>query len=315
MRTERLARGLVGGPPGAGPLAGAALPPQVVPAARPVVAPAAAAPGLPVLPLAVVAAAPQRQAGPLGTWVVDEPVESSFIGAEVILPAGALVFGSRSLVRVGDVIASVTKLEEGTDIEAWAQQRAASFLIDDRRAFATRSQAGSFTLAQASVAMTSGTQPLSGLKGPATVADTLRSVLDRSGGYMAAHDRWVVEARIEGAHRSKYEHKVISRTFHLAIFEDGLNVKGLTSFEYLNRRKLLLEEAHRLDPSRPNFEHAHVFMGEDEDVAGGHMSSALRAHVASELAKESAIQKERRKAAEAREAVSKRGKNQKGDAP
>ena len=171
------------------------------------------------------------------------------------------------------------------------------------------------TLAQAAALMPKRQQAFVNLKGPATVSDSLRSVVDRSGGYMAAHDRWVVEARIENAHRSRYEHKVISRAFHLAIFDDALNVKGLTCFEYLNRRKLLLEEAHRVDPTRPNFENAHVFMGEDEDVAGGHMSAALRAHVAAELAKESAISKERRKATEARDALAKRNYKGKNDAP
>ena len=43
-------------------------------------------------------------------------------------------------------------------------------------------------------------------------------------------------------------------------------------------------------------------MGEDNEASGTHLSSALRAHVAAELSRETAIQKERRKAAEVRDA-------------
>ena len=45
-----------------------------------------------------------------------------------------------------------------------------------------------------------------------------------------------------------------------------------------------------------------TFMGEDDEASGTHLSSALRAHVAAELSRETAIQKERRKAQEARDA-------------
>ena len=75
--------------------------------------------------------------------------------------------------------------------------------------------------------------------------------------------------------------------------------------EYLNRRRQLIEEAHREDPSRPNFESSHLYMGEDDESSGAHLSAALRAHVATELGREAAIDKERRKAREAKEARAK----------
>jgi hypothetical protein len=82
---------------------------------------------------------------------------------------------------------------------------------------------------------------------------------------------------------------------------DGLNIQRLASFDCLNRRRQLLEEAHREDPSRPCFEGAHLYMGEDDEASGAHLAPWLRQHVAAQMTKEAAIQKERRKAQEARE--------------
>ena len=65
-----------------------------------------------------------------------------------------------------------------------------------------------------------------------------------------------------------------------------------------------IEETHREDAQRPNFESAHLYMGEEDDGAA-HMSAALKAHVATELGREAAILKERRKAHEARDARAK----------
>jgi len=81
---------------------------------------------------------------------------------------------------------------------------------------------------------------------------------------------------------------------------DGLKVKYLHSFEYLNRRRQLLEDAHRTDPSKPDFDGAEFYMGEPAEGSGVLVAPALRSHVAAEFAKQSAIDKERRKAREAR---------------
>eukprot|EP00971_Amphidinium_carterae_P211271 4192085-Amphidinium_carterae.1 len=54
---------------------------------------------------------------------------------------------------------------------------------------------------------------------------------------------------------------------------------------------------------RPNFEGAHLWMGEHEDGSGVQTAAALRLHVAEELKKEAAIDKERRKAREVKDAA------------
>ena len=94
---------------------------------------------------------------------------------------------------------------------------------------------------------------------------------------------------------------------------DGINIKASLAFEYLNRRRQLLEEAHREDAARPNFQSAHLYMEKDDETSGAHLSSALRAHVAAELGREAAIDKERRKAREANEARGKTKPGAKGD--
>ena len=57
---------------------------------------------------------------------------------------------------------------------------------------------------------------------------------------------------------------------------DGINVTRSTAFEHIKSRRLLLEEGHKDDLSRPIFEHAQFFMAEDESA----MLATFRASVA-----------------------------------
>eukprot|EP00972_Heterocapsa_arctica_P110225 16228550-Heterocapsa_arctica.AAC.1 len=76
-----------------------------------------------------------------------------------------------------------------------------------------------------------GKSMLEPLRGPVTMGDSIRSVVQRtSGGFVSSHDRWVIEARIEPAHRSRYEHRVISKALDLAYAYDGVNLKRSVAF-------------------------------------------------------------------------------------
>lgn len=298
-RTERLARGLVGVAAGI-VVEGAALAPVVVPAARAAIA--VGADGLPLPP------GPGARAGPAGLWVLDEPVGEHKVGAIIELPPGALDCGGRCFVRVEDRVVAASKLAPGTLVKSWADARVQAFLDEDGRCFGPAFAEDRRGIAACEIDMAGGPSTFPGLRGPATLCESLRGVISRgSAGFVAAHDRWVVEARIELNNRSRYEHRTIAKVLDLAAVADGLNIKRLVSLEYLNRRRQLIEEAHREDPSRPSFDSAHLYMGEDDEAAGVHMSTALRAHVASELSKETAILKERRKAGEAKETRAKAG--------
>ena len=131
------------------------------------------------------------------------------------------------------------------------------------------------------------------------------------GNFMAAHDRWIVEGHIDTNSRSRHEHRVLSRTLDLAYAEDGWNLLRSSAAEYLNRRRQLIEEAHRENPAKPDFSSSHLWMGEDDEGGGAHMSSALRARVAQEMGREAAIAKERRKTAEAKSVGRPHGKGAK----
>ena len=319
-RIERLAHSLIGLAPGAMPVPGAALPPPVVPLALPAapiappMVPGALAPPPPPPPPPL----PPRLARAGGTWVLDEPVGSFTVGQEVPLPAGSLVFGTCGFVTIEGKVVSITLVSSGSDLDVWAGGRLAAFLKADGRVFNLPMDAASITLADADRLMAVAPPALRPLRGPPTVGDSIGDIANRtSGGFVAAHDRWVVEARIELTSRSRYEHKVLSRALQLDFQLDGIIVKRSVAFEYFDRRRqLLLEEAHRDDPARQNFDNAHVFMGEDDEASGTHLSSALRVHVAAELSRETAIQKERRKAQEARDSrfstLKNHNKNDKG---
>jgi hypothetical protein len=148
-----------------------------------------------------------------------------------------------------------------------------------------------------------------GIKGPATLPDTLADLRKGStGGFTAAHDRWLVDSKVPASSRSGHEHRVLSRALSMAHEIDGLNLPNLTCLEYINRRRQLIETAHRDDPVSGSWDSAHLYMGEDEEGTGVHVAPSLRAHVATELSKETAIEKERRKAREAKAAAKAKAK-------
>lgn len=252
-----------------------------------------------------------RKAGAAGAWVLSEPGSRGVVGQEVVLPPAAVDFGGRAFVCVDGELRTVSFVGAGRDLDGWARERLGVLAAGDARVCEQPDPDALPTLAEANARMAAGPRHFRTLKGPATVSDSLASILQRTagGGFTAYHDRWVVESRIDGTHRSKHEHRFLCRALQLAATEDGLNLKGLVVMEYLNRRRLLLEEAHREDAARPNWEASHLYMGEEEDAPGVAMSAALRAHVAAEMGREAAIMKERRKAREARAS----GGRKKGD--
>ncbi len=77
--------------------------------------------------------------------------------------------------------------------------------------------------------------------------------------------------------------------------------------EFLIRRLQLQEAAVSECPETPNFEGANHYLGIAEKAGGAFVTPSLRAHVAAELGKESAILKEKRKALEARRGAKGKG--------
>eukprot|EP00972_Heterocapsa_arctica_P105385 15529767-Heterocapsa_arctica.AAC.1 len=71
---------------------------------------------------------------------------------------------------------------------------------------------------------------LPAIRGPRAMEDSVRCAVSRTAsGFLAAHDRWVVEAKMDTGSRTVYEHRVICQAFHFAV-QEGLHVKNLACF-------------------------------------------------------------------------------------
>ena len=299
---ERAARGLAGAggapgvPPGAvvvGPVAPMAGPPgAIVPA--PVALGVGAPPGLPPPGVAPPVPAPPAVAPPGGVWVVDEPTETNNVGDLVALPPGAAVLGTRALVAIGGEIVALKRLDPGTDLAAYSAARKA-LLSDDMRVIPLKTRG--FAEAAAEMTASAVATPLTGPRS----ADWLVTEISRSGGGMVSrHMRWRRESGVKSGDRIIFEHEVVSRAVEYAATHDAYNIRNSVSMEFLLRRLQLLEEAVAENLEQPSYDGAKHYLGVEERKGGALMAPALRAHVASELQRETAILKEKRKAREAR---------------
>ena len=264
----------------------------------------AAAVATPV-PAAAGAAGGARLAPAGGAWVLAEPLVGHDVGDEFTLPVGATVLGTRALVVIDGTVASLEQLAEGVDLTRWALARS-NFLADDPRILARTSTER--TLVEAVGLMSACTRqaeglPASPLQGPAigaewvdaVVRDGVTSLIDRA-------SKWRRDSGVRAHSSAAHEHSVIHRAVQLLATVDGLNVKNLVGVELLLRRITLREEAVAENPEAPSYEGADHYLGVSERSGGAQMVPSLRAHVATELSKEAAIFKEKRKAREARAA-------------
>ena len=225
-QAERLARGLPG------LVGGGRLfvnrPPAVVPVPR-------APPPPPPVDGAPVAVVPPRRAAPGGTWVLDEPIGDYEVGQVVVLPPGVLIVRDRAFVEVLGIVVSITLVSEDVDLDEWAHRRLGHFLDQDGRVFFSESPIGELSLSHAERLMKGTKREFGGLKGPPTVETFLRGVVQSAGGNM--------QAGFLSTHDS-HEHRIICRAMQLAIDTDRYNIKNSACFEYLNRRRQVIEKAH-----------------------------------------------------------------------
>ena len=285
---ERAALGLpgAGGPAGVPGVTVAAVVAPIVPFAPP------AGGGAGVGGAAGVIGAPPGL--PAATWIVDEPTGTRNIGDTVVLPPGAVTLGSRALVVVDGDVTALKRLDPGADVGAYVAARKA-LLSDDPRIIPEKVRG--FT--EAAEEMTHVTRELP-LAGPASGNWLVTEVARNGGGFVSRHMRWRRESGIKPTDRLVYEHEVLSRSLEMAAAHDGINIRNVAFAEYLMRRLQLLEEAVAENPEQPSYEGSKHYMGVEERKGGALMAPTLRAHVAAELQRETAILKEKRKAREAR---------------
>ncbi|CAK0796211.1 unnamed protein product, partial [Prorocentrum cordatum] len=187
-RVERAARGLAP-PPGQDDIIGpGGNAPAVVPIPLPV--PPPVAPGVPAVPMA------PRVAGAAGAWVFDEPGDSFAVGQEFALPANALDVGGRTFVSVNGKAVSGTRVAAGTDLDGWARQRQAQLMRADPRVLPRPAGGEQSAFVDDVRLMKRDPSVPIGIKGPATLPDTLADLRKGStGGFTAAHDRWLVDSK------------------------------------------------------------------------------------------------------------------------
>ena len=116
--------------------------------------------------------------------------------------------------------------------------------------------------------------------------------------FTMGHEHWPRAAAIPSGDSSAYEHEVLARILDSMICVDQLNVPALQSAELAAGRLQLIEEAHRLSPSMPDYSAADHFMGWAARQHGAVVAPKLKEHVATNLRGEAAVAKEARKALE-----------------
>jgi len=238
-----------------------------------------------------------------GIWVIDEPTFSHEVGKEIVsLPSGAQVLGSRALVVIDGEPTVVKFLSEGVKVQDYVHARQAFLCVDRRIQFCPQ--------VDDHQPIASLVREMKDIKGglPTPIEGTpvaswfLSQATEGSGASLIArHHRWRAESGVRGSLPCVYEHETLSQALDLGVRVDRLNMKNLVMVEFLLRRMQLHENAILENPEAPSYEGARFWMGISERKGGALIAPSLQSHVASELSKDAAILKEKRKAREARQ--------------
>jgi len=144
------------------------------------------------------------------------------------------------------------------------------------------------------------------VKGPRTVRWCCDFIAEQNGNPRARHTKWKQECDVKLDDEGVREHELAMRVLEMAATYDQLNVTELSSFELLLRSAQLAELRHkqkvierRGDASHGDDEHLFLGIGETRGLCM--VAPDLETYVASEMAKESSVMKERRKLKEERE--------------
>ena len=245
---------------------------------------------------------------------LNEPHVNHDIGQPFTLPPHIIPTpGSTRIICPVDAEESVLKfLVGGVDLAGYVSARS-SFLGSDRRVLECPSVADgkTVTLLLNEMSVQPGGLP-HGLDSAPTAPWFFQEVAQSGKSFSLRDSTWKAESGVNPHLPLAYEHEVESIFFDIAIMTDRLNVKNLACCEWLARRMQLQENAVLENPSAPSFEGARFFMGKGSRRGGALISPALQAHVAQEFSREAALQKEKRKALEARKA---QGEGKGGKAP
>ena len=256
-----------------------------------------------------------RYAGAGGVYLLTEPTLSFEIGDAFKPPLNApTIAGSgKFFVEIEGEGVVLQYLAEGSDITEYISARK-SFLNVDRRTIACPTEDDGRSVANLIGDMRVAKGGLgSGIAAESTAPWFIARVAETGSGFLQRHHTWRHESGVSASMPLVFEHEMLSTGFDLAIGVDRLNIKNLACFEWFIRRMQLHEHAVLENPLAPSYEGARHFMGKGNRRGGALIAPELHAYVASELGKESAILREKRKAREARTAE--KGKPGKGGGP
>ena len=140
------------------------------------------------------------------------------------------------------------------------------------------------------------------IAGPRTVKHVLSAMLDSGGSALAHHQAWRTACRFQPTDGPAMEHESWCRVLHVMATYDQLDTTNLASAELIARAIQRIEEKHKMKLAAvDDAGESAFFMG----AAGGSrvgsvVSPKLTEWVGSEMHKEAAVAKERRKAREER---------------
>ncbi|CAE8634396.1 unnamed protein product [Polarella glacialis] len=225
-------------------------------------------------------------------WVAAENLLGLRVGDSVEpLPAGTFTVGNKGILARGGGHLFIKAVPAG-HVEAPEDLRVLPVVFDN--------QDLRFRDFGGALAAMDTAEPEGGimLSGPRTCMWMLKNMRDSGGNPSSHHDRWVRSSKVADSDRSVYEHEILCRILESMICADQLNVPALQSAEILSRRIQLIKEAHRVNPSAPDYSAGDHFLGAGVRRNGAAIAPDLSKFVAEELRAEAAISKEARKARE-----------------
>ena len=249
-----------------------------------------------------------------GAWHVTDFSKKIAHGVSIArLPGGSVLLGSRALGRFnGEEVA--LEWVRTVDFEEWLrlQQEAASRSngtagpsAQDARVLAVetlRTGERSRTFASAVASMEQIEMSDWPIRGPRTALWLMRFIQTYGSGPLSRHTKWRSETHPPAGNALVAEHEMISEVLERASVFDQLDVPNLSSFECLCRRYQAIEETLRPNEPEAPIEGMEHFMGRPRLSGGVAMSPDLSRYVADQLALETSVLKERRKAREERAA-------------
>ncbi|CAK0843329.1 unnamed protein product [Prorocentrum cordatum] len=239
------------------------------------------------------AGAAARRAEPGRVWVVAKDHGRHQKGDSVEeLPAGAVVLGERAVVPTADGSTAFLQMIPQDSID--------EFKMDDLRVMPVKfdGMGRRRRLFQDGVASFVPDEPEGGLglEGPGTVSLRCQTYVERSQTPVSQHASWRATSGVSSGDRSVFEHEVLSEVLESMVCTDQLHAPALRSAELVCRRFQLIESAHSLNPSAPDYSAADQHMGWGRRRQGMMVAPLLQQHVATALRDEHQVAKEQRKA-------------------